>query len=97
MRILQAEEISPAQQEGDPLHVQCLADALNDGAQQGLGFGEGACLLGEVHQYLFDGVGLAEEAPVKPQGKRPGNAQAQKEHDDDEDHGAMSWAARPEV
>jgi hypothetical protein len=59
-------EISPAQQEGDPLHVQGLADALGDGPQQGLGFGEAARLLGKLDQYLVDGVGLAKEAPVNP-------------------------------
>ncbi len=80
-------ELSLAQKEGDPLHVQGLADALGDGPQQGLGFGEAARLFGEVHQYLIDGVGLAKEAPVNPQGKRPGNAQTQKQNDDDEYHG----------
>ena len=66
LRILQLKELSLAQQEGDPLHVQRLADALGDGAQQGLGFGEAARLLGKLDQYLVDGVGLAKEAPVNP-------------------------------
>ena len=86
LRILQLKELSLAQKEGDALHMQGLADALGDGPQQGLGFGEAARLLGEVYQYLIDGVGLAEEAAVNPQGERPGDAQTQKQNDDDKDH-----------
>ncbi len=64
--ILQLKELSLAQQEGDSLYMERLADALGDGSQQGFRLGEGPRLFGEIGQNLVDRVGLAEEAPVNP-------------------------------
>src|ERR1700678_3360649 len=69
--ILQLIQIVPAREEGDPLHVKRLADALGNGPQQGLRLPEGTSLLGKLNQYLIDRVSLAKEAPVDPKRKRP--------------------------
>src|ERR1700722_3316037 len=66
--------------------MQGLADALSDRPQQGFGFGEGSRLFGKVYQYLIDRVGLAEKAPVNPQGKRSRDAQTQKPNDNHKYH-----------
>ena len=98
-RELQAVAVAGAQEDGDALDVQGVADALGDGLEKRVDFGEVARLFGEFGEDLFGGVCLAEEPLIEALLKTPREHEAKGEEDSDDgehlDDVDVAMMARP--